>query len=120
MRTLSPGRSLTYAVASPSETTLVAYRERRRLEGAIEVCSLQGHLGRDPEGRPGFHLHGAFALEDGRLVGGHLFEATVLATLEVTLLLTDALGWRIEPFLPPGRRDPPPGMRTFVPRPRTA
>ena len=112
-------RSLTYAVASLADDTLVAYRERRRLDGAIEVCSLQGHLGRDPEGRPGFHLHGAFALEDGRLVGGHVFEAAVLATLEVSLLLADALDWRIEPFLPPGRHDPPSGLRTFVPRPRT-
>jgi predicted DNA-binding protein with PD1-like motif len=111
-------RELTYAVASPSAETLVAYRDRQRLLGAIEVCALHGHVGRDETGAPGFHLHGVFALDDGRVVGGHVFAARVLATLEVTLLLADGVAWCIEPFVPPGCAEAPPGLRAFVPRPR--
>lgn len=109
---------LVYAVASSHPEHLVTYRERQRVEGAIEVGVLQGHLGRDQSGSPGHHLHGVFALSDGRVIGGHLFQATVLATLEVTLLFASDVEWEIRPWTPPGGSQPVPGYRAFVPRPR--
>lgn len=74
----------------------VAYTNRRRLEGAIEVCSLAGHLSLDASGQPAGHFHGAFALEDGTMVGGHIFDARVLVTLELTLLAPAGVVWTVD------------------------
>jgi len=108
---------LVYAVAElPSNGGLVAYSDRQMITGAIEVGSLQGHLGRDLSGQPAFHLHGVFALADGTLVGGHVFDAQVLATLEVSLLIPEGITWRAEPLTATGSGEPLPGLRVFVPR----
>ncbi len=74
-----------------------------RLDDAVELVGLQGQFGRDGTQRPQFHLHGMFALADGRVVGGHLFAARVLATVEVVLGFGE-IGWFAHP-LEPGRDD---------------
>ena len=47
-----------------------------------EVVSLLGNLSRTEEG-PRVHLHAGLSRMDGSMVGGHLFEGVVGATLEV-------------------------------------
>jgi predicted DNA-binding protein with PD1-like motif len=80
---------------------VIRFSERRRYEEPLEVGSLVGHLGRDEQGQAGFHLHGLFARAGGQVVGGHVYRAQVLLTLEATLLLGEGLDWRIVPFMPP-------------------
>jgi len=109
-------RDVTYAVVVPSPKTIATYSERHRAEGTIEIGSLQGHLGRQDDGTAGSHLHGVFVLPDGNTVGGHVFEAHVLLTLEITLLLSDTV-WRIRPLTLPGHRESPPGLCAFYPEP---
>lgn len=84
---------LTFTVPYLRDDGSVALAPCFRERGAIEILSLQGHLGRDDAGVGRFHLHGAFALSDGRIVGGHFIKATVLATAEVTLIVGPDLGW---------------------------
>jgi predicted DNA-binding protein with PD1-like motif len=43
-------------------------------------------------GRPVIHLHGMFGREDGTLIGGHIFDATVFTTAELVILeITDTM-----------------------------
>jgi predicted DNA-binding protein with PD1-like motif len=104
---------LQYAVVGQAEDGTPCY-VNRELNEPTEVASLQGHLGRKGNGDADFHLHGVFAPRDGRIVGGHVFGARVLLTLEVTMIVGDGLEWEVRPFVPRGmQRDP--GMSVFVP-----
>lgn len=56
------------------------------VEGAAELVSLQGNIGREVEtGEVVCHLHAALATADHGLVGGHLFEGTVTVVNEIAL-----------------------------------
>ena len=57
---------------------------RHTLEGRWELLSLQGNISLY-EGRPFAHLHVSLADESLQVVGGHFFEATVTATVELFL-----------------------------------
>ena len=48
-----------------------------------EVVSLLGSISQDGQGRPNVHVHGSVALSDGRVVGGHWFEAHVGIIAEI-------------------------------------
>lgn len=88
--------ALVYVLVEIGPDGRPAYSEPRRHDGTIELLALGGHIGRDDRGRPGFHLHGAFGLPSGKVVGGHLLEARVLVTLEVTLVVGSA--WNVVPW----------------------
>lgn len=51
----------------------------------VEVLSLVGDIAVDDEGKPSLHAHVVLGLRDGSVKGGHLFDAIVRPTLEVTL-----------------------------------
>ncbi len=57
------------------------------IDEQVECVSLNGDLG-IAEGKPALHIHGAVALHDGSVHGGHLLSATVWPTLEVFLTET--------------------------------
>ena len=63
------------------DTTAGRYR-KRRIAKTVEVISLTGNLSYF-EGKPVIHAHVAVAGPDYRLLGGHLFSATVAVTLEI-------------------------------------
>ena len=63
-----------------------SYVGLRRCDEPLSIVSLSGHFGRDAAGGVRHHLHSAFALNDGRVLGGHLFEGVVLVTAEITML----------------------------------
>jgi predicted DNA-binding protein with PD1-like motif len=52
------------------------------IDEQVELVSLIGDVGL-VDGRPAIHAHGAVALPDGRVHGGHLLEAVVSPTLEL-------------------------------------
>ena len=58
--------------------------QRKRLEGNFELLTLLGNIS-IYQGRPFAHLHVTLADENLNLVGGHFFEATVTATVELFL-----------------------------------
>ncbi|MDB5379574.1 MAG: hypothetical protein JWR00_4020 [Rubritepida sp.] len=51
----------------------------------LEVLSLVGDIAVDDKGKPSLHAHVVLGLRDGSVKGGHLFEAIVRPTLEVTV-----------------------------------
>lgn len=53
--------------------------------GTLEVASFSGNVTLDQDGTPIVHAHSAVADEQGTLTGGHVFDATVAATLELFL-----------------------------------
>ena len=53
------------------------------LNEQAEVVSLLGAISQDAQGRPNVHVHGSVALSDGRVVGGHWFEAHVGIIAEI-------------------------------------
>jgi len=53
------------------------------LNEQAEVVSLLGSISQDGQGRPNVHVHGSVALSDGRVVGGHWFEAHVGIIAEI-------------------------------------
>ena len=63
------------------DTTAGRYR-KRRIAKTVEVISLTGNLSYF-EGKTVIHAHVAVAGPDYRLLGGHLFSATVAVTLEI-------------------------------------
>lgn len=56
------------------------------VEDQVEVLSLVGDIAVDDEGKPSLHAHAVLGLRDGSVKGGHLMEAIVRPTLEVTLI----------------------------------
>lgn len=110
---------VTYALVTFAGTTRPVYTEPRRLEGAIEMLALQGHFGRTEGGDSAFHLHGTFGLASGEVVGGHVLGATVLVTVEATLLVGAGTEWTAVPYRPEGEVEVPEGgrMNVFLPPP---
>ncbi|MGD0019093.1 MAG: PPC domain-containing DNA-binding protein [Candidatus Limnocylindrales bacterium] len=84
---------LRYAVAVRDAAGIPRYSNILEETGAIEITSLQGHLGREADDAPTLHLHGTFVLEDSTLRAGHVFGARALITVELTLLLADGVRW---------------------------
>ncbi|MET0413676.1 MAG: PPC domain-containing DNA-binding protein [Polyangiaceae bacterium] len=54
-------------------------------KGTLEVASFSGNVTLDQDDTPIVHAHTAVADEQGELTGGHVFDATVAATLELFL-----------------------------------
>lgn len=57
----------------------------RTWDEEMEVCGLSGNLA-EVDGGPFPHVHGVFGKRDFSTVGGHLFEAVVSVTVEITVL----------------------------------
>jgi uncharacterized protein len=51
----------------------------------VEVASLVGDIGLDPDGEPAVHVHLVLGRRDGSAVAGHLAEARVRPTLELVV-----------------------------------
>ncbi|MDR6989207.1 putative DNA-binding protein with PD1-like motif [Paenarthrobacter nitroguajacolicus] len=85
---------LRYSVVKPDEENIPRYTDIIEETGAIEITGLQGHLGRESDGSATSHLHGTFALGDGTVRAGHVYDARVLVTVEMTVLLSDGLAWK--------------------------
>jgi hypothetical protein len=51
-----------------------------------EVLSLIGDIATGDDGKPSLHVHAVLGLSDGTTRGGHLMEAIVRPTLEVTVV----------------------------------
>ena len=64
-----------------------AYREIS-VDDQVEVASLIGDIGVNPDGSPAIHIHIVLGRLDGTAVAGHLVKAHVRPTLE--LILTDS------------------------------
>ncbi|HUE97568.1 MAG TPA: PPC domain-containing DNA-binding protein [Longimicrobiaceae bacterium] len=59
--------------------------EKRSWEQALEVASLIGNLA-EVDGGPYPHIHGIFCTPDFQAFGGHVFEAHVSITIELSVL----------------------------------
>ena len=68
---------------------------RQSWEEDLEVASLTGNLA-EVDGGPFPHVHGVFGRSDFSTVGGHVFEAVVSVTMELTVL-TAPEAFRREP-----------------------
>ncbi len=55
-----------------------------------EALSLLGDIAVGDDGKPSLHIHAVLGLRDGSTRGGHLLEAVVRPTLEVTITETPA------------------------------
>jgi uncharacterized protein len=55
-----------------------------------ELLSAIGDIAEGDDGKPSLHLHVVLGLSDGFTKGGHLVEATVRPTMEVTVVETPA------------------------------
>jgi predicted DNA-binding protein with PD1-like motif len=60
------------------------------IEEQVEVITLAGDIVRDEKGRPSLHAHAVLGRSDGHTRGGHLLDALVRPTLEVTLTQSPA------------------------------
>jgi uncharacterized protein len=60
------------------------------IDEQVEVITLAGDIVRDEKGKPGLHCHTVLGRADGSTRGGHLLEAVVRPTLEVTLTQSPA------------------------------
>jgi predicted DNA-binding protein with PD1-like motif len=56
------------------------------VEQQCEVLSATGDIAEGDDGEPSLHLHVVLGLSDGSARGGHLLEAVVRPTLEVTIV----------------------------------
>jgi len=56
------------------------------VEHQCEVLSAVGDIALNDKGKPSLHMHVVLGLSDGSTRGGHLLEARVQPTLEVTLV----------------------------------
>ena len=76
--------------------------ETERLEGMLELVSLNGNVVRDDDGKLFHHTHALFSFKkDGQhgMAGGHLKATTVLYTAEIELRPTvgGAIGRKFDP-----------------------
>jgi predicted DNA-binding protein with PD1-like motif len=60
--------------------------KRMPVREQVEVVSLVGDVAEDERGEPQIHAHVVLGKSDGAALGGHLLEAHVRPTLEVTLI----------------------------------
>ena len=56
------------------------------IDEQCEVLSLIGDIATGDDGKPSLHVHAVVGLSDGTTRGGHLLEAVVRPTLEVTVV----------------------------------
>ncbi|MBI5228747.1 DUF296 domain-containing protein [Candidatus Micrarchaeota archaeon] len=63
---------------------------RNQIGGPLEVVSLQGNIGLKA-GKPIFHVHACLADSAGKVVGGHLKQATVHFTNEMLVMRFDEI-----------------------------
>ena len=76
-------------IGSASEVTLGFYELERQqykwrtLTRPLEIASLAGNLAADEQGAMTCHLHGVFADEQYRTVGGHVRDLVAGATVEL-------------------------------------
>lgn len=79
------------AIGAFREATLAYFdwerKEYKRIpvREQVEVVSLVGDVALAPDGSPKVHAHVVLGRRDGTALGGHLIEAHVRPTLEVTL-----------------------------------
>lgn len=59
---------------------------KSRLTKQCEVLSTVGDVALGDDGKPSLHVHAVLGLSDGTTRGGHLLEAIVRPTLEITLV----------------------------------
>ena len=76
--------------------------ETEKIEGMLELVSLNGNVVRDNEGQLFHHTHALFSFKrDGQhgMAGGHLKSTTVLYTVEIELRPTvgGAIGRKFDP-----------------------
>lgn len=57
----------------------------RTWEEDLEVCAISGNLA-EVDGGPYPHVHGVFGKRDFSTIGGHVFEAVVSVTVELSVL----------------------------------
>ncbi|MEA2054423.1 MAG: DUF296 domain-containing protein [Candidatus Thermoplasmatota archaeon] len=57
----------------------------KKIEGAAELVSMQGNIGKDGEDNIICHIHVALAPPDHRLIGGHLLDGEVHVVNEIIL-----------------------------------
>lgn len=55
------------------------------IDEQCEALTLVGDIATGDDGKPSVHIHAVVGLSDGTTRGGHLLEATVRPTLEVTI-----------------------------------
>ena len=60
------------------------------IDGQVQVITLVGDVVPDEKNRPSLHAHTVLGLSDGTTRGGHLMEAYVRPTLEITVTETPA------------------------------
>jgi hypothetical protein len=60
------------------------------IEQQCEALSAVGDIAAGDDGKPSLHVHVVLGLSDGSTRGGHLIDARVRPTLEVTLIETPA------------------------------
>jgi predicted DNA-binding protein with PD1-like motif len=61
-----------------------------KVDQQCEALSLLGDIAVGDDGKPSLHIHCVVGLRDGTTRGGHLLQASVRPTLEVTLIETAA------------------------------
>ena len=61
-----------------------------RVDQQCELLSAIGDVAEGDDGKPSVHLHVVLGLSDGSTRGGHLLEATVRPTMEITVVETPA------------------------------
>ena len=93
-----------YAMANVTAAGATSYTSLRQSAGPIELLALSGHVGRIDSGEGAAHIHAAFAEQDGTVIGGHVFRAQVLGTVEMTLMAAPRLGWVAHPVFHQGIR----------------
>lgn len=81
-----------YALPGIREDGSRGYIGVSRVSGPSSIVSLSGHFGRDAASNIRHHLHVSFALEDGHMLGGHLFSGTVFITAEITVIALSDVG----------------------------
>ena len=89
------GASLT-AIGAFERATLGWFDLKKKTYKPIEIdqqCEavrLIGDIATGDDGKPGLHIHAVVRLSDGTMHGGHLVQAMVRPTLEVTIVETPA------------------------------
>ncbi len=86
---------LDYGLAACDDKGIVGPGLRfTRVDDAIEIGGIQGHIGVDASQKPSPHLHGVMFGREGECFGGHIFEARVLITVEMALIGETDIGWQ--------------------------
>lgn len=84
---------LEYGLAACDDRGIPGPGARFVRDDAVEVGGIHGHVGVDSDDRPSAHLHGVMFGSDGTVLGGHIFVAKTLITMEFALLGRDAPRW---------------------------